>query len=378
MDLFIERDTLSRGLARIQSVIERRSTHPLLSHVLLHARDGSDGQTGGLKVTATDTEVAFIGDLEANVSKSGQLAVDAASFFQIVRALPETTVQLTLTGNNRLEIRSGRALFKLPGHPAEDYPPLPAFDAQGTMRMKEADLKRLVEQTSFAVASDDGGMYGLNGAYMEAVELDGERRLRLVATDGHRLSSAEAAYEGDAVITPRTLVPRKALTVIRKLLGSSSASVDIGFGQNAIRLTQQGQVFWFRMLDAEFPDYNAVLPKECKHVVLGKRAELASCLKRVMILVADRTQAVRFKFQSSELDIRVHNVDRGESEESVAVSLEGEAIEVGFNAKYLQDILSVLPEDDVRIELAHPLAPCLVKNDGHDDAFFVVMPMRLD
>ena len=113
-------------------------------------------------------------------------------------------------------------------------------------------------------------------------------------------------------------------------------------------------------------------------MVLALRAELAATLKRVMILVADRTQAVRFNFQPSELDIRVHNVDRGKVKESVAVSLEGEAIEVGFNAKYLQDILSVLPEDDVRIELAHPLAPCLVKNNGHDNAFFVVMPMRLD
>lgn len=375
MDLYIDRDELGRGLARVQGIIERRSTHPLLSHVLLHAREG------GLRMTATDTEVAYIGDLAGNVETSGQLAVDAANLFQIVRSLPEPTVQLVSTGSNqRLEIRSGRSVFKLPGHAAEDFPALPAFDGKGQATMTEGALRRLVEQTSFAVATDDV-RYGLNGAHLEEVTANGQRRLRMVATDGHRLSAAEAPIEGTLALSSRMLVPRKALAVMRKLLEGDTETVEIGFGEGSIRLSRPDQTFWFRMLDGEFPDYHAVVPTENKHKVLARRDELSAALKRVGILVQERARAVKFAFGTSaegELEIEVHNVDRGEVREVVPIELQGDSIQVGFNARYLGDILAVVRGERVSLELAHPLAPCLVRDPDDDEAFFVVMPMRLD
>jgi DNA polymerase-3 subunit beta len=371
MDLYIDRDELGRGLARVQGVIERRSTHPLLSHVLLNARDG------GLRMTATDTEVAYIGDLAANVSKTGQLAVDAANLFQVVRALPEPTVQLVGTANRRLEILCGRSQFKLPGTAAEDFPPLPAFDAKGSATMSEGTLRRLVEQTSFAVATDDV-RYGLNGAHVEEVESHGQKRLRMVATDGHRLSAAEAPFEGELALSPRMLIPRKALAVVRKLLEDDGETVELGFGDGAIRLGRPDQTFWFRLLDGEFPDYHAVVPTENKHRVQLRRDELAAALRRVAILVQDRARAVRFAFADNEVEIDVHNVDRGEVHERVPIELDGGALQVGFNARYLADVLAVLEGDRVVLELAHPLAPCLVRDPDTDAAFFVIMPMRLD
>ncbi len=372
MDLYIDRDELSRGLARVQSIIERRSMHPLLSHVLLHARDG------GLRMTATDTEVAYIGDLAANVEKDGQLAVDAAHLFQIVRSLPEPTVQFSAAGNNRLEVRSGRAFFRVPGFAAEEYPPLPAFDAKGSAKISEGGLRRLVEQTSFAVATDDV-RYGLNGAHLEQV--GGEKEapsLRMVATDGHRLCVAEADYDGDLHLSPRMLIPRKALAVMKKLLESNDEPIEVSFGEGAIRLGRPTQMFWFRLLDGEFPEYQAVVPKENKHRAVLRRSELISTLKRIMILVQERTRAVRFAFHETELEIEVNNVERGEVKEAVPIELEGDPITAGFNARYLQDILGVMTGDNVSLELAHPLAPCLVRDPDDESAFFVVMPMRLD
>jgi DNA polymerase III subunit beta len=377
MDLYIERDELGRGLARVQGIIERRSTHPLLSHVLLHARED------GLRMTATDTEVAFVGDLAANVQAQGPIAVDAANLFQVVRALPEPTVQLTAGANNRLEVRSGRSQFKLPGYAAEDFPPLPAFDARSTARIAEGVLRRLVEQTSFAVATDDV-RYGLNGAHLEQIDGPEGRCLRMVATDGHRLSAADGPIEGELGVQPRTLVPRKALGVIRKLLEGDDQTIELGFGENAIRVIrparagQGGQTFWFRMIDGEFPDYHAVVPTENKHRATIRKDDLASALKRVAILVQDRARAVRFGFSAAELEIDVQNVDRGEVREVVPIELEGEAIQVGFNARYLADVLAVLQGERVVLEQAHPLAPCLVRDPDAADAFFVVMPMRLD
>lgn len=371
MDLYIERDELGRGLARVQGIIERRSTHPLLSHVLLHARDTT------LRMTATDTEIAFVGDLAANVRNQGQIAVDAANLFQVVRALPEPTVQLVVAANNRLEVKCGRSQFKLPGYAAEDFPPLPAFDAKSSATISEGVLRRLVEQTSFAVATDDV-RYGLNGAHIEVRDgKDGGKLLRMVATDGHRLSGAEGRIDGSPEVQPRTLVPRKALGVIRKLLEGGDEQVELGFGEGAIRLQRTGQIFWFRMIDGEFPDYAAVVPTENKHFATLRKDELSSALKRVSILVQDRARAVRFAFGATELEIDVQNVDRGEVREVVPIELEGEPIEVGFNAKYFADVLSVIEGDRVSLAVAHPLAPCLVRDPDHDDVFFVVMPMRL-
>lgn len=371
MDIYIDRDELSRGLARIQGVIERRSTHPMLAHVLLHAREG------GLRMTATDTEIAFIGDLAANVEKPGQAAVDAASFFQIVRAMPESTVRLTLTGGQRLEIRSGRSDFKLPAVGAEEYPALPAFETTGQVHVAEDELRRLIEQTHFAVAADDA-RYGLNGVHMEEREIDGVRTLRFVATDGHRLSAAQVPVEQTPKITPRMLVPRKALAVMKKLLGGSSDKVEVAFGDGAIRLSLPGQTLWFRLLEGEFPDYEAVVPTDNKVFANIDRELLLSSLRRVGILVADRARAVRFAFRGEEVEIQVKNADRGEVDEVVPLELDGEPITVGFNARYLQDILGVMEGPQVRLSMAHPLAPCLVEDPEQPSAFFVVMPMRLD
>ncbi len=371
MDIYIDRDELSRGLARVQGVIERRSTHPTLSHVLLHARDS------GLRLTATDTEVAFIGDLSSNTTAEGRITVEAQKLFQIIRAMPEATVRLQATSNRTLQISSGRSRFELPGGAAEDFPSLPAFEQLGSVRIAEGELLRLIEQTHFAVATEDV-RYGLNGVHMEERTVDGERRLRFVATDGHRLSSSEAAVEGELHLTPRMLVPRKALLVMKKLLGRTTDPVELAFGEGAVRLTLPSQTFWFRLLDGDFPDYEAVVPNDNKVFAVLDRAALLAALRRVAIVVSERSRAVRFGFTEDALTIQVNQTDAADMKEDVPLELEGSPITVGFNPRYLQDILTVLEGPRVRLSLAHPLAPCLVEDVDTDAAFFVVMPMRLD
>ncbi len=371
MELFIDRDALSRGLARIQGIIERRTTQPVLSHVLLHAREGS------LRLTATDTEVGYVGEIAANVQKNGELAVDAASLFQIVRSLPEATVRLTRLDGNRLDVKSGRAKFTLHGLAAEEYPTLPPFEASATATMESKDLSRLVEQVAFSIATEDV-RWGINGAHVEEVTVDGARRIRMVATDRHRLACAEAPFEGSTRFTPRMLVPRKALAVLGKLLDGGAETIDVDFGESALQLRRPTETFWFRLLDGEFPDYRAVIPSDNKHRAIVRRADLASTLRRVVILIPDRARPVRFAFGADELTVDVHNVDRGDVSESLPIELDGNPVTVGFNARYLLEILGVMRGDRVVLELAHPLAPCLVRDPDVNDAQFVVMPMRLD
>ena len=328
----------------------------------------------GLRMTATDTEVAFIGNLDANVEQAGEIAVDASNLFPVVRSLPDATVHLKTTANHRLEVSSGRAFFKLPGVAAEEFPPLPAFDDEGSITIERRELLRVIEQVGFAVSTEDV-RWGLNGAHLED---RGENRLRMVATDGHRLSMAEADFEGELALAPRMLVPRKALAVMKKLLAGADGTVTMSFGERAIRLNLESQTFWFLLLEGEFPDYQAVIPKEHKHRITIATRVLTDTLKRVSVLVRDRARAVQFSFTDGELEIQVHNADHGEVRETLPIELEGDEITVGFNAKYLLDVLSVLPGDTVTLELAHPLAPCLVRDPEFNDAFFVAMPMRLD
>lgn len=370
MDLYIDRDELGRGLARIQGVVERRSTQPILAHVLLQA----EGER--LRMTATDTEVAFIGDLVANITEGGEVAVDAASLFQVVRTLPDATVRIVLTSSHRIEITSGRAFFRLPGADANEYPPLPTFDPMGSITVSEPALRKQVEQVAFAVTTDDA-RYGMNGAHLEAFTGAKGEMLRMIGTDGHRLSASDIAFEGDLALTPRVLVPRKALAVIRKLLDGSE-TITMEFGDSAIRLVRPGQTFWFRLLDGEFPDIYSVVPKECRHKVQIGRSALINTLKRVHVLVQERPRPVRFAFADGEVSVQVHNVDRGEVNESLPAELEGDAITIGLNSRYLAEVLSVLDGERVQLEMGHALGPCRVGDPDDDSAFFVIMPMRLD
>jgi DNA polymerase-3 subunit beta len=227
------------------------------------------------------------------------------------------------------------------------------------------------------VAIDDS-RYGLNGAHIEEINDENGRRLRMVATDGHRLSASEGVFEGDLAITTRMLLPRKALNVMRKLLDGQDESIEMAFGEGSVRLKRPGQVFWFRLLDGEFPDYKAVLPSECKHRVSLSCTELSQAMKRAGILIQERSRPVRFHFSDNQLEITCQNVDRGEVREILPIELDGESITMGFNIAYLKDILNVIAGSRIQFEMSHQLGPCLLKDPGDNSAFFVVMPMRLD
>lgn len=371
MELYIDRDELVRTLARVQSIVERRSTHPSLSHVLLRARPD------GLQLTATDTEIAFLGRLVANVVEPGENTVEAASLFQIARALPESTVHLKVGAGHRLEVRCAQTFFRIPGLPAEEYPNLPAFEARGTMTVAAGTLRRVIEQVAFAVSQDEA-RYGLNGVHVERLDGGETPRMRLVATDGHRLSSSSAAYEGELAMPARMLLPRKALATLLKLLDLDDQPVVWSFSDSAVQVRLGEQTLWFRLLEGEFPDYRAVIPTSHKTRATVRRDLFGSALKRVGILASDKTRSVRFTFSEEGLEMRVQNVDRGEAREVLQTELEGGSVELGFNVRYFQDILGVLRDELVVIDLGDPLSPCLVHGAEDSEAEFVIMPMRLD
>ena len=372
MELYIDRDAFLSGLARVQGIVERRNTpNPILSHVLLEASEGR------LRLTATDTELAYIGDLVANVVSPGELAVDAASLFQIAKVLPDTTAHLVLGAQNRLEVTSGSAWYKVVGLPAEDFPSLPDFDGRSSIKVSASKLRWVIDQTGFVVCPDEHRV-NINGGHLEVVDgHEGGRLLRMVATDGHRLSYAQTEFEGDFGMPERMLLPRKAIGEMKKLLASEE-TVELSFGDTAALLTTPTARFYLRLIDGEFPDYRQVVPTSWRRRVQVSREALHAALKRVSVLANDKGRPVRFAFEGDSVTISAQHTDLGEARESVRLEMEGEPVDIGFNIRYFQECLGALHQDNIVIELGDALSPALLREPDNDDSLLIVMPMRLD
>lgn len=370
MDFLIHRDDLIRALTRVQGIVEKRSTSPILSAVLVQA--GKDG----IRLVATDKAMTFFGDFAATVREGGEVAVDAANFFQIAKVLPNDVVTVKLGDNLRLEVRCGNSFFKLNGYAASDFPVTPPLDQSRAMAVAAPDLRRVIDQTLFSVAPDDN-RYGLNGAHVE--EVPGETRLvRFVSTDGNRLSWSEAPYKGELAIGRRMLLPRKALGEIRKLIDGLDADVEIAFGERAALVRFPGAMLHLRLLEADFPDYRQVLPTGFKRRAVLERDQFIDSLRRVAVFAADSSHSVRFAFGTEGLVLTARKLDAGEAREEIPLELQGEPITMGFNARFVLDVLQILGGERVVVDLGDTLSPCIVRSMEDEHAMFVIMPVRLD
>lgn len=372
MDLVIDRDLLIRGLQRVQGIVERRTTNLALAHVLLTARGDR------LRMTATDTLVTLVADYPANIRAENELCVEAQHLFQIARSLSEPVVSLTLSGASRLQVKCGRSVFHLNTIGPEDFPPLAPRDEKKILRVRGADLRRLIEETLFSISADDN-RYGLNGAHLEEITRpDGERRVRMCTTDGSRLSYSEAAFSGEVGMGRKVLLPRKALGEVRKLCEEAETSWEVSFGERSATFQGLDVTLTARLVDGEFPDYRQVLPEVFRRKVEVDRAEFTDALRRVSLVATDRNHSVRFSFQADGMLLSAENVDLGDAREEIAANLEGEPMTTGFNIKYFQDLLGPTQSDRLSLKMGDVLDPCIVELSGRDDCLFIVMPMRLD
>lgn len=372
MDLLIKRDELVRSLGRVQGIVERRTTTPLLSSVLLQARPD------GLRLVATDKAMTFLGDVPATVRVPGEIAIDAVNLYQTARVLADDVVSITLLENQRVEVRCGTAVFKLNGYPGSEFPVTPPLDQSKSLTIAMGELRRIVDQTLFAVAPDEN-RYGLNGAHVEDVATEAGPMLRMVSTDGNRLCWSQAPYQGELGIHRKMLLPRKGLDQVRKLLDAGDdVPVEIAFGERAALVSFPGVMVHMRLLEADFPDYRQVLPASYKRRALVDRDALDAALRRVSIFAADSSHSVRFAFSGDSLVLTARKLDAGDSREEVAVDLVGEPITMGFNARFVLDVVGAVGGQRLALELGDVLSPCIVRSPEDDRCLFVVMPVRLD
>lgn len=371
MEFQISVDELSKALYRAQGIVEKKSTMPILSSVLIEAKKTPEG--GRVSVSAYDLEVGVSGEHPAEVLREGVVALHARSLYDIVRNLPENVVVLKKGANNRVEISSGTAEFRIVGQDADEFPALPAVEDIPFVTVEAGTLLEMIEKTQFAISTDET-RYNLGGVYFDPAA----GAVRMVATDGHRLSMVERPFGGDFGLQRGVIIPRKGLMELRRLLAEDTASPgELGFSENSGVFRRQGLVMVMRLIDGQFPDYNQVVPAESERAILLPRARFLETLRRVALIAADRTNAVRLDISSGQLRLSSNNPDLGEAKEDLVIDYEGEPMRIGFNARYIQDVLTAVDADQVKVELSDELSPGVLRPAGDDSYVSVIMPMRI-
>jgi DNA polymerase-3 subunit beta len=372
MKLTIPKGELQRGLARIQAIVEKRNSMPILANVLLETKR----KPGRLVLSATDLEVGIRSGHEAEVEAEGSVTVSARKLYEIVRELPEEPVHIQLASSSYVQVQCARAKFNLAGTAAEEYPSLPDFTPGRLIRMPAPILSLMIERTMYA-ASVDETRYNLNGVFFE---VDAEAgRIRMVATDGHRLASTERAL-GEEVrdLASGVIVPRKGLTELKRLVDEDDADeVELGF-EGTSGLARKGEVtLVMRLIEGEFPNYRQVLPKDPSQRLLVPAEELTRALRRVQLLSAERSRAVRLELAKGRLSVSSKNPDLGEAQEELDVDYDGPEHSLGFNASYLLDALQAMHAKEIELGFQDALSPAQLRPTDDADTLAVVMPMRL-
>ncbi|HWG95884.1 MAG TPA: DNA polymerase III subunit beta [Nitrospira sp.] len=375
MKVRIGRDELLTGLQRVQGVVEKRNTMPILSNILLEAKQD------GVEIVATDLEIGMRGLYKGTVLSPGGVTISARKLFEIVKELPPGEIELTATDNSWTTIQAGKSQFKVVGLPSSEYPALPTIEREGLTPLSGEGLLELIRKTLFA-AGDNDARYILNGLLVTLAATDKKTSLRLVGTDGHRLAVAEqeVGKAGSKGLPQeiKAIIPKKAAHEIRHLLEEGGdAEPLIGFSKNLMIFRKSGLLLTSRLMEGNYPNYQQVIPKENGKKISVSRSELESALRRVSVLAKDKASAVKVSFASGMMTLFSSSPDYGEATEELPARYEGETINKGFNARYLLDVFNVMDGETISLQMETPLSPCLIQEPESLGFKCVVMPIKV-
>ncbi|PHS20951.1 MAG: DNA polymerase III subunit beta [Robiginitomaculum sp.] len=371
MKLNIERADLLKALNHVQSVVERRNTIPILSNVLISAKGDQ------LSFTATDLDIEIVESIGAQITEEGTVTAPAHTFYEIVRKLPEgAEVELIKTAEDpRLIINAGRSRFSLPSLPEDEFPVLSADGLNHSFAMRSTDLVKLIDKTRFAVSTEETRYY-LNGIHLHAVEGD-SAHLRAVATDGHRLALAEIALPEGAAGMSGIIIPRKTVQEVRRLLDAIDEDIAVSVSEAKIRFGIGAATLTSKLIDGSFPEYERVIPRGNEHTLKIERDIFAAAVDRVATISAEKSRSVKMTLEADTLTLTVNNPEAGLAVEELSVDYEAEPMEIGFNARYLLDILGQIESDEAVFRFADSASPSLVEDNSDTGALYVLMPLRV-
>ena len=368
MKLTITREQLQEGLVAVAASVPAKTTLPILSNILFEAT------REGIRLSGTDLDIAVSTTVPASVDQEGAITLPARKLVEIVRELPSAAIRLTASGEQRVTIECGRSRFRLLGLPREEFPAFPGLKFEGGWRAPASDLQKLIAHVAFAASTEESRPI-LNGVLWELRP----ERMRMVATNGHRLARMDVPTTSAGTAQADLIVPPKALEQIRRLFAAED-EVEIARSENHLGFRSASTQVFTRLIEGPYPNYEQVIPRENDKAATADKAAFTAALRRMSIVASDQTHRIRMSFGNGACKLSVQTPDLGEAQEEIAVAYEGDPLEIGFNAAYLLEILKFMPTDEVRMTFKAPERAATCEPVGWDDPasyLTLVMPLRL-
>lgn len=373
MEFTIEKEIFFKGLSRVQGIVEKRNTIPILSNVLI------ESNSNGIFITATDLEVGMKAFYPAKISQTGKITISAKKLYEIIKELPDKEILFKSKENSWIELKCGKSLFNIVGLAADEFPYFPEPENDRFITINSNIIKDMIDKTYFSISTDET-KYNLNGIFFKSKETENnEKTLSLIATDGHRLSMIKKQVTNHQIkeLEKGVIFPKKGIFELKKITEDGESDIQLGFMDNNAVIKKDTTYIIMRLVDGEFPDYQRVVPQNNNLVLTLNKDQFYHSLKRISILSNEKSKGIKITIKENLLELSSSNPEFGEAREELDVEYQGPEITIGYNARYIMDVLQSQDSDKIQLYIKDHLSPGLIKSFDDDDYLAVIMPMRL-
>ena len=375
MEFKINSTDLLKALSHIHGIVEVRHTLPILSNIILEAKDDK------LILSSTNLDIYCSDKIKAEVLQSGEVSVSAVTFFEIIKRLPSGSEVLMIMeeGENEIKLTCGRSKFNLSTLKTDDFPIISDSDLSTNFVLSADELIRIIDKTKFAVSNEETRYY-LNGIFLHKAERNSIQFLRAVATDGHRLAQYDIPLPQGAEDITGIIIPKKTIYELRKVLDDANGDVSVSLNENKIKFSFNDLKVVSKVIDGTFPDYTRVIPQKNDKNFKTNNSELKDAIDRVSAVAANeesKSKAIKFCIENNSLSLSVESQSKGSANEMIDVNYSGDKVDIGFNSKYIIDICNEVDGDEISISLSDSISPAIILDKTDENLFFVLMPMRI-
>ena len=375
MEFKINSTDLLKALSHIHGIVEVRHTLPILSNIILEAKDDK------LILSSTNLDIYCSDKIKAEVLQSGEVSVSAVTFFEIIKRLPSGSEVLMIMeeGENEIRLTCGRSKFNLSTLKTDDFPIISDSDLSTNFVLSADELIRIIDKTKFAVSNEETRYY-LNGIFLHKAERNSIQFLRAVATDGHRLAQYDIPLPQGAEDITGIIIPKKTIYELRKVLDDANGDVSVSLNENKIKFSFNDLKVVSKVIDGTFPDYTKVIPQKNDKNFKTNNSELKNAIDRVSAVAANeesKSKAIKFCIENNSLSLSVESQSKGSANEMIDVNYSGDKVDIGFNSKYIIDICNEVDGDEISISLSDSISPAIILDKTDENLFFVLMPMRI-
>ncbi|EAT15615.1 DNA polymerase III subunit beta [Desulfuromonas acetoxidans] len=372
MKITTKKNDLLKGLTLVQGVVEKKKTLPILSNVLLE----TDKETSQLILTATDLEIGIKTHIKAEIISDGKITISAKKLYEIVKELADAEITLKVKENNWVEIINGKAKFNIVGLSSEEFPLITDKQTDNNLSIDGITLKNIIDKTFYAISNDES-KFNLNGIYLHSESIDNKNYIKFVSTDGHRLSLMQIESDTKILDQKGVIFPKKGLAELRKIIDQENQDIKISILDNNAVINIKETTLVMRLIDGDFPDYKRVIPEMSDNYCQINGEILLHTLRRISLLANEKSKGINIEFLQNEINVTSSNPEYGDASETIKTIYEGNNVKIGFNSKYLIDVISNVVDKDIRIYIKDNMSPCLILPEDTNNYLAVIMPMRI-